>query len=169
SFAGDGGPATSAAIHQPEGIALDASGNLYIADFVNNRVRRVDGAGIITTFAGNGQAGSSGDGGPAVNSSLNAPVGVAVDAQGNVYIAERYGNRVRRVSANGTITTFAGDGQAASSGDGGQALSASLYQPAGMTFDAQGNFYVAELFGNRVRLVSPQGIITTVAGTGAVG
>jgi uncharacterized protein (TIGR03437 family) len=169
SFAGDGGPATSAAIHQPEGIALDASGNLYIADFVNNRVRRVDGAGIITTFAGNGQAGSSGDGGPAVNSSLNAPVGVAVDAQGNVYIAERYGNRVRRVSANGTITTFAGNGQAASSGDGGQALSASLYQPAGMTFDAQGNFYVAELFGNRVRLVSPQGIITTVAGTGAVG
>ncbi|HTM50992.1 MAG TPA: hypothetical protein VL285_19985 [Bryobacteraceae bacterium] len=169
SFAGDNGPATSAALHQPEGIALDAAGNLYIADFRNNRVRRVNTAGTITTVAGNGQAASTGDGGPATAAALNAPVGVALDARGNLYISERFGNRVRMVNATGTISTFAGNGQPASTGDGGVAASASLNQPAGMDFDAQGNFYVAELFGNRVRMVTPQGTITTVAGSGADG
>ena len=169
SFAGDNGLATSAAIHQPEGIALDAGGNLYIADFLNNRVRRVDGRGIISTYAGNGTAASTGDGGQAVNASLNGPVAVAVDAQGNVFIAERFGNRVRRVTPSGAISTAAGNGQAASTGDGGAATGASLNQPAGMAFDAQGDLYIAELFGNRVRMVTPQGTITTVAGNGVVG
>jgi uncharacterized protein (TIGR03437 family) len=164
-FAGDGGPATSAYLNQPEGVAVDSAGNIYIADLLNHRVRKVDSTGVISTFAGNGVQGFSGDNGPATSASLNSPTGLAVDGAGNVWIAERYNHRIRKVTA-GIITTVAGNGTAASTGDGGPAVQASLNQPAGVAVDSGGNIYIAELFGSRIRRVTPSGIITTIAGTG---
>jgi uncharacterized protein (TIGR03437 family) len=165
-FAGDNGPATSASLNEPEGIAIDANNNLYIADQLNNRIRRVDTQGIITTFAGTGVAGDSGDGGSATGATLNQPTGVAADS-GNIYVAERGGNRVRKISPNGTITTIAGTGAGASTGDGGPAVQASLNQPGGVAVDSNGNIYISELFGCRVRKISKDGTISTFAGTGA--
>jgi uncharacterized protein (TIGR03437 family) len=165
-FSGDGGPAVSASLNGPSGIALDAAGNLYIADFNNNRVRKVSG-GTITTVAGNGQAAFSGDGGPATSASLNSPWGVAVDSQVNLYISDLNDNHVRKVSG-GRISTVAGNGQAAFSGDGGLATSAALNGPEGLALDSAGNLYIADLVNNRVRKVS-DGIITTVAGDGTQG
>ena len=128
-FAGDGGPATSARLNQPTAVALDAAGNLYIADLVNDRIRRVDRAtGIITTFAGGGAV--QGDGGPATDAILDGPRDVAVDAAGNVYVVEQYARRVRRVDGNtGIITTIAGTGSSGSTGDGGPATQATLWVP----------------------------------------
>jgi len=168
AFAGDGGPATAAALNQPEGIALDESNNLYIADQLNHRIRRVSPQGIISTVAGTGEAGFSGDGGAATAARLNQPTGVTVDA-GNLYIAERGGNRVRKVTASGIISTVAGNGSPASTGDGGSALQASLHQPGGVAVDRSGNIYIAELFGSRVRIVTPEGMISTFAGDGTPG
>lgn len=168
AFAGDGGAATAAALNQPEGIAIDEGNNLYIADQLNHRVRRVSPQGIITTVAGTGDAGFSGDGGLATAARLNQPTGVTVDS-GNLYIAERGGNRVRKVAANGIITSIAGTGAAASTGDGGPAIQAGIHQPGGVTLDASGNIYIAELFGSKVRRISPDGIISTFAGNGTTG
>ena len=171
-FIGDGGPATSASLNSPSGVAADASGNLFIADSSNNRVRRVDGAtGIITTVAGDGARSFSGDGGPATSASLSSPSGVAVDASGNLFIAEFGNRRVRRVDgATGFITTVAGDGAFGFSGDGGPATSASLNSPRGVTVDASGNLFIADTFNNRIRRVDAAiGIVTTVAGTGVEG
>jgi len=171
-YSGDGGPATSAALRNPYGVALDNAGNLYIADTFNNRIRRVDATtGIITTVAGTGVAGYAGDGGPAINARLNAPVDVALDAGGNLYIADYVNHRIRRVDAStGIITTVAGTGVAGYSGDGGLANSAWLSYPSGMAFDAGGNLYIADLNNNRVRRVAGgTGIITTVAGNGTAG
>jgi NHL repeat len=123
-FSGDGGPATSASLNSPVGVALDSAGNLYIADGNNARIRQVSG-GTITTIAGNGNPGFSGDGGLATSASLNFPAGVAVDSAGNLFIADQYNQRIRMVSG-GTITTEAGNGTAEFSGDGGPATSASL-------------------------------------------
>jgi uncharacterized protein (TIGR03437 family) len=164
-FSGDGGPATSASLFQPYGVAVDSLGNLYIADEINNRIRKVSG-GMITTVAGNGSYGFSGDGGPATSASLRAPTGVAVDAAGNLYIADIENNRIRKVSG-GKITTVAGDGNIGFSGDGGPATSASL-TPIGVAVDAAGNLYIADIANNRIRKVSG-GIITTVAGDGNIG
>jgi len=167
-FAGDGGPATAALMKYPTGIALDG-GTLYIADRVNNRIRRVALDGTITTVAGNGVSGYAGDGGPAISSSLNEPTGVALDKAGNLYIADRFNNRVRRVATDGTISTVAGNGNTGFGGDGGQAVQARLFYPFGLTIDSQGALYIADATNDRVRRVAVDGTISTVAGSGSSG
>jgi sugar lactone lactonase YvrE len=168
-YSGDGGPATNAQLSHPLGISVDGSGNLYIVDYYNDRIRKVSAAGIITTVAGNGSTGDSGDGGPATGAQLNAPFGVAIDSGGNLFIAEHGGDRVRKVSAGGIITTVAGNGSQGYSGDGGPATSAQLYNPGNVAVDANGNLYIADSLNNRIRKVSAGGIMTTVAGNGSQG
>jgi uncharacterized protein (TIGR03437 family) len=203
-FSGDNGPATSAQLNSPTGVALDSAGNLYIADTVNNRIRKVSG-GVITTVVGNGTPGFGGDNGPATSALLNSPRGVAVDSAGNLYIADNLNNLIRKVSngvittvptsavlrypsgvavdsagnlyiadtdsnrvyevSNGVMTTVAGDGNDIFCGDNGPATSACVFEPTGMAADSAGNVYIADFGNNRVRKVSA-GIITTVAGGG---
>jgi len=165
-FSGEGGQATSAQLNYPLGVAVDAQGSLYIGDQVNNRVRKVSG-GTITTVAGTGTAGYSGDGGQATSAQLSIPLGVAVDAQGSLYIADYANSRIRKVSG-GIITTVAGTGTAGYSGDGGQATSAQLKFPYSVAVDGQGSLYIADYGNQRVRKVSG-GVISTVAGTGTAG
>ena len=170
-FSGDGGLATSARLSGPGVVAVDAVGNLYIADRGNDRVRRVDAeTGVITTVAGTGSRGFSGDGGPATSAELNDPVGVVVDGVGNLYIADMRNHRVRRVDAEtGVITTVAGTGSEGFSGDSGPAPSAELRFPSGVVVDGTGNLYIADEGEHRVRRVDLAGVITTVAGTGSEG
>jgi sugar lactone lactonase YvrE len=174
-FDGDGGPAVAAALNlEPPGtykvavgLAYDAKGSLYFSDSANHRVRRVDASGVITTVAGNGAADFSGDGGPAREAGLNAPNGLAVDAAGNLYIADRDNHRIRRVDTRGTITTVAGNGEPGHNGDNRAASSASLFAPTTLTMDKQGNLYVADTRNHRVRRVDVStAIISTVAGNG---
>jgi sugar lactone lactonase YvrE len=168
-FAGDGGPATNAMLYAPMGITTDLSGNLYIADDDNNRIRMVSSNGTITTIAGNGFAGYSGDDGAATNASLRAPFGVAFDAIGNLYIADHSNLRIRKINTNGIITTFAGSGNSGNSGDGGLATNANLSQPLGIAIDALQNVYFSDIYSNVVRKVNTNGIISTVAGIGNFG
>jgi sugar lactone lactonase YvrE len=168
-YYGDGGQATNAEFEYPEGVAFDASGNLFIADTYNNRIRKVGTNGIITTVAGNGTAAYSGDGGLATSASLYYPSGMAVDASGNLFIADTDNQRVRKVDTNGFITTVAGDNAYEFSGDGGQATNASLWQPFAVAVDASGNLLIADTRNNRIRKVGANGIITTVAGGGNPG
>jgi RHS repeat-associated protein len=168
-FSGDGGPAVAAALNRPIGVAVGADGSLFIAEYLNNRVRRVGPDGIITTFAGNGAQSFSGDGGPAVAAALNHPVGVTVGADGSLFIAEYFNNRVRRVGPDGIITTFAGNGVAGFSGDGGPAVAAALNGPTIVPVGPDGSLFIADSYNNRVRRVGPDGIITTVAGNGVAG
>ncbi len=161
-FAGDNGPAANAQLHSPAGVAVDPAGNVYIADSGNNRVRKVSN-GVITTVAGNGTPGFSGDGGSAVNSQLSDPTGVAVDSNENLYIADYANNRIREVSA-GVITTVAGNGTPGLSGDNGPAINAQVSGPAGVAVDAAGNLYIADSLNGRIRVVSG-GVINTVAGS----
>jgi sugar lactone lactonase YvrE len=162
----DGGKATDSALSSPFGVAVDSSGNLYIADFGNNRVRKVSADGSITTIAGNGSPGFAGDGGPATAAQLKTPAGVAVDASGNVYIADSGNNRIRKVSKNGVITTVAGRGDINPPlGDGGSATSAALAGPLAVAVDASGNLYIADTNFLSIRKVSTAGIITTLAGS----
>ena len=176
AFDGDGGPATKAHLNSPEGLALDASGNLYIADTDNHVIRRVGTDGNISTIAGTAQpsgtaqkSGFAGDGGSATKALLNSPYGVAVDAAGNIYIADTFNHSVRVVAPGGVISTYAGNQKQGFSGDGGPAKNASLNFPLGLTLDPAGNLYILEYGGNRIRQVTPAGIITTVAGTGTAG
>jgi trimeric autotransporter adhesin len=169
-YGGDGGPATLATLYYPRDVAVDASGNIYIADSYNNRIRMVTkSTRIITTVAGTGSSGYSGDGSLATSCKLSAPRSVALDASGNIYITELAKSRILMVTkSTGIITTVAGNGTRGFSGDGGLATSATLINPTGMTFDASGNLYFAVR--NRVRMVTKStGIITTVAGTGTAG
>jgi sugar lactone lactonase YvrE len=171
SFGGDDTSAVEARLSLPAGLAFDPANNLYIADASNHRVRRVDAVtGRIATIAGTGEAGYGGDGVPATTATLQTPFGVAVDAVGNVYIADRGNNRVRRVDAAGEITTVAGTGEAGYGGDGMPSTAALLDAPSGVAVDASGNVYVADTNNHRVRRVDAvTGIIATVAGTGEGG
>jgi sugar lactone lactonase YvrE len=168
-FSGDTGQATAAQLSTPYGVAVDAAGNVYIADLLNQRIRKVDPSGVITTYAGTGVAGFSGDTGQATAAQISFPYGVAVDTAGNVYIAALGNQRVRKVDPTGIITTFAGTGVPGFSGDTGQATAARLSSPVGVGADAAGNVYIADAVNNRVRKVDPTGIITTFAGTGVPG
>lgn len=166
-YGGDGGPATQAKLKMPAGLGFDKAGNLYIADRENHRIRKVDSKGIITTVAGNGTAGFSGDGGPATKASLNLPSGVVVDDKGNLYIADRSNDRVRIVNSEGIIKTFAGSGNEGYNGDSMPATQATIDKPFGLALDNNGNLYIADRGNNRIRKVNKAGIITTVAGDGA--
>jgi uncharacterized protein (TIGR03437 family) len=166
---GDGGPATMAQIGAIQGIAVDRFGNLYLSDTDHHRVRRVSAAGGIATIAGTGTPGFGGDGGPAAAAQLNLPYGLAVDPTGSVYIADLGNHRVRRIDPNGGIATVAGTGVKGSSGDGGLAAAAQLATPRNVVVDAAGNLYISEFEGHRIRRVSPDGRISTTAGTGLPG
>jgi hypothetical protein len=167
-YGGDGGAATSAYLYDPEGVAVDSSGNVYIADVYNHRIREVSG-GNINTVAGNGTAGYAGDRGLATSAELYQPRDVAVDALGNLYIADWGNSRIRMVNTSGIISTFAGNGSTGYSGDGVLATTASLYYPMGVVVDAIGDVLIADMDNNRIRWVDGQGIIHTVAGNGTYG
>jgi hypothetical protein len=161
---GDGGAAVKASLYHPGGTAEDAKGDIFIADSGDNVVREVTAAGVITRIAGTGTAGL-GHAGPATLSSLDHPQAVAVNAQGDVFIADTYNNRVVKVTPQGQVVAVAGDGNGGYSGDGGRAASAKLNEPTGLALDAQGNLYIADSANNVIRRVDAKtGIITTVAG-----
>ena len=169
AYSGDAGPATLASLDHPTGVSIDTLGNIYIADTGNHRIRKVDySSGTITTVAGTGTGTYSGDYGPATSASLYYPYGVSVDASGNIYIADKYNHRIRKITS-GTITTVAGNGTSAFSGDDGPATSASLNYPEAVFVDASGNIYIADTFNHRIRKVNhSSGTITTLAGNGTV-
>jgi len=166
-FSGDGGPATEATMYQPKAIAFDATGNMYIADHRNHRIRKVDLNGNISTIAGNGTDGFSGDGGPAINAMLDEPQGVAVDSLGNVYIADAGNDRIRKVDLDGNITTIAGNGTADYTGDGGLAIAATLNDPLGILVDSQDNILIVDRANSAIRKIDATGIINTVVGDGS--
>lgn len=163
-FGGDGGPASAGLLNQPGDVAIDSHGNIYISDSLNHRVRRIDATGAISTIAGNGIAGFSGDGGTATRASLDKPIGLALDSSGNLFIADYNNNRVRKVSTSGAITTAVGGGN---QGDGAPATQAALQYPEFLAFDSSGNLYITEMQSFRVRKVTPNGIFTTFAGNGS--
>ncbi len=167
-FAGDGGPATAAELDSPMGLAVDAAGDLFVADSHNQRVREVAaGSGVITTVAGTGAAGFAGDGGPAKAAVLDLPTALAFDAAGNLFVADTANHRVRRIAAGtGVITTVTGNGVEGFGGDGGAATAAMIDSPGGLAVDAAGNVLVAESANHRVLTISPAGVITTVASEG---
>jgi DNA-binding beta-propeller fold protein YncE len=167
-FSGDGGPAVLAHLNQPVSAALDAGGNLYIADTGNQRIRKVNAQGVIGTVAGIGLGCFSGEGRAAAAASLNEPAGIAADALGNIYVADTANRRIRKITPAGAIVTLAGDGGIAPTGDGGAATAATLNQPEGVALDASsGDLYIADTGNNRVRKAGADGVIRTVAGTGA--
>ena len=171
SNSGDGGSALSTALGQPEGVAIDTVGNLYVADAAANRVRIIAPDGTIQTFAGTGVAGFAGDGGPAAAAQLNQPYGLAFDTGGNLYIADLGNGRVRKVSVTGVIQTVAGGGAfaATSQGQGGPATAAQLVQPRNVTLDAAGSLYISDFGANQVYCVASDGTLTLFAGTGVAG
>jgi len=173
-FAGDGGRATEAELNVPSALAIGPGSSLIVADARNNRVRMIAPNGTIVTVAGNGTEGFGGDGGPATDAELDFPSGLAVDTGGNIYIADTNNHRVRKVTPAGIITTIAGSGPTGYlaggfAGDGGPATAARLSRPFGLALDAAGHLYVADGFNNRIRRVTVEGIVTTVAGSGATG
>ncbi|HVQ00198.1 MAG TPA: RHS repeat-associated core domain-containing protein [Candidatus Thermoplasmatota archaeon] len=175
-YSGDGGPATQASLHNPMGVAVGPDGSIYIADSGNNRIRRVGTDGIITTVAGVGITLNLGDGGPATQAGLSDPQGVAVGLDGSIYIADSVWHRIRRVGTDGIINTVAGTGvntfhsdDYGYSGDGGPAAQAQLHHPTGVAVGPDGSIYIADSNNNRIRRVSSDGIINTVAGNGSFG
>ncbi len=166
-LSGDGADATAAQLNVPAGLAIDGSGNVYISELSNNRVRMVNTSGVISTVVGGGVL--LGDGGPASLASLNNPMGICFDLSGNMYIADRGNNRVRKVDITGIITTFAGTGTSGIGGDGGAASIATIRPPSGVAADPSGNIYIALPSNNKIRVVDPSGTINTYAGTGGAG
>ena len=154
-------------MNNPVGVAVDGSGNIFIADQNNYRIRRVAIGGLMQTVAGNGIQSYSGDNGPATAAQMNQPAGMAVDGSGNIYIADSLNSCVRMVSPAGVISTLAGTGVAGFSGDNGPASLAQLNNPASVAVDSAGNVYIADTFNLRIRMVQPSGVITTVAGGGS--
>jgi len=167
-YSGDGGPATAAGFQSIVDIAIDGLGNIYIADWGDSRIRKINITGIISTVAG-GSTGAMGDGGPATAADIGYPTGIAADNFGNIYIAEFYGGWIRKVDTTGIITTIAGNGTSICSVDGGPATAAELYEPLGLAVDDTGNVYIADGECSRIRKVNVAGIITTVAGCGISG
>jgi gliding motility-associated-like protein len=168
-FSGDGGQATASELNGPNSLAKDAAGNLYIADYQNNVIRKINTAGIITTIAGNNTAGYSGDGGQASLAELNSPTGLLVDNVGNIFICDEGNNGIRKINTSGIITTIAGNHIAGYTGDGGQASLAELNNPTGLALDVIGNIYVADVANQVIRKINTAGIITTVAGNNTAG
>ncbi|MBT6347398.1 MAG: hypothetical protein HOJ49_11740 [Nitrospina sp.] len=166
---GDGKPATSVVLTLVDGIAVDRAGNIYLSHRSKNRIRKVSPDGIITTIAGNGIAGYSGDGGPALEAALNFPAGLALDEQNNLFIADRNNHRIRKVTPDGIISTVAGTGQAEFGGDGGPALEAQLHHPSDVEVASNGELYFSDRSNHRIRKVNQDGIISTVAGQGQLG
>jgi sugar lactone lactonase YvrE len=167
-FSGDGGLAMAARLHSPEDVAVDPSGNLFIADALNQRVRKVDTKGVITTVAGTSQSQAAVDGGPATQAAICRPGAIAVDGRGNLFLSDTFCQRIRKVTPHGTITTVAGGGTA-DPGDGGPAVAAKLTWSDGLAVDSAGNLFFSERERNRVRKVDAKGVIMTVAGTSARG
>ena len=166
----DGGPATDATLSNPVSVAVSDDGTIFVSDNGNQRIRRVDTSGTISTYAGTGESGFSGDGGPATNARLDNPAGVNVDGAGNLYIADRDNNRVRRVSPSGIITTVAGNGEAfGGSGDGGPATDTTVSSPTDVFATEKGTLYISDQGNRRIRRVSPTGTISTVVGNGLLG
>ena len=169
-YSGDGGPASSAQLNYPSGLAMDGAGNLYVADFYNHRVRKISAAGIITTVAGSGRfLDAAGNGGPAVEATVGYPYGLALDRSGGLLITSGGCACVRRVGLDGIITTVAGNGTSGFSGDGGPAVAAQFNNPRGVATDSGGNIYVADEQNHRLRRISSNGVISTMAGTGVQG
>ena len=169
-YSGDGGPATAAQLSNPKSVDIDHAGNIYISDYDNNVIRKVSSTGIITTFAGNGSFGYSGDGGQATAAELNGAWGLETDASGNVYISDVDNNVIRKVDkTTGVITTYAGNGTGTFAGDGGQATAASLNSPTSISLDDNGNLYILDHHNNRIRKVNASGVIRTIAGNGSTG
>jgi sugar lactone lactonase YvrE len=165
-YSGDGGPATLASLGGPSGISIDNSGNTYVTDIGNNRIRKITSSGIISTIAGNGTYGYSGDGGMATNASFRDPTGITIDHNGNIFIADVFNNAIRKISATGIISTIAGNGTPGFSGDGDQATLAQLYYPTSIVTDDSGNVFIADEDNNRIRKVNSNGFISTIAGNG---
>lgn len=168
-YGGDGGPAAQAQLNTPQGLAVDSVGNVYIADTLNNRVRRVAADGTITTVAGTGEAGYSGDGKPGREAKLNLPIGLAIGFSDTIFIADTGNNVIRQLGLDGAIRTVAGTGEAGYRGDAGRAVDAVLHAPGGLAFDSEGNLYIADTLNQRVRRIDVNGQIATVAGTGVAG
>jgi trimeric autotransporter adhesin len=165
-YSGDNGPAVSARISSPRGIAVDTVGNVYFTDTANNRVRKVDTNGLIRTIAGTGTRGFLGDGGPAIAARMASPLGIVIDTAGNVIFSDLGNRRVRRIAPDGTISTLAGTGSVGNVGDGGPATAASLSSPYGLALDSTGSLYIADYDAERIRKVSAAGTISTIAGNG---
>ena len=168
-FAGDGGAAIDAQIMHPNHLVVDSEGTLYIADSGNNRIRRVTPDGMITTVAGTGESGFAGDGGPALNAEFICPAAIAIDGKHNIYIADFGNHRIRRISQDGLISTVAGNGESEFNGDGRPALESQFGEPCGVAVDQNGTIYVGDQINCRVRAITPDGIMHTVAGTGVQG
>lgn len=168
-YGGDGGPALSAQFAVPDSIVRDSAGNTYISDASDNRIRKISPAGIVTTFAGTGVSGFSGDGGPASSAQVSSPLGMALDSVGQLYFADASNYRIRKIDTSGTITTVAGTGIHGFSGDGGAATSAQISAANGVLVDPQGNLYIADTANRRIRTVDTAGTITTFAGSGVSG
>ncbi len=166
---GDGGLAVNAGIGDPYSICTDKLGNIYFAEQNQGYIRKIDINGVITTIAGNGQNGSSGDGGPALNASFSVPSSIAIDKKGNIYVGDAFNNKIRKIDANGIITTFAGTGNLGFSGDGGLAINADISRVAALDVDDAGNLYFGDWFNYRIRKIDVNGIITTIAGNGTSG
>jgi sugar lactone lactonase YvrE len=162
--ADDGTPATKLRLSHPSYLAIDGSGNVYFSDFLENVVMRIDASGRATRVAGTGKAGYGGDGGLATKAQLNFPTGLALDANGNLYISDSGNNRIRMVDADGVISTAAGSGEPGPAGDGGPAVDAQLQAPAGLAVDPSGQLVIADQGNNLVRIVDGAGVITTIAG-----